>query len=81
MLGRLDLIHIINLRSLSFIKRITDSPHISECTKYYLNNVYNISGECISLFRTYNCDIGMSISKISYMINNDFSLSCDDSNH
>ncbi len=79
MLGRLDLFHIINLRSLSFINRMFECENNcnNNAFKYYISNVYAVSNECTTLFGKYNCRSSWSISKIKFMISDDFRLSCD----
>ena len=64
LLERLDLIHIINLRTLIFIKKMTINSTIPQSLRYNLTHVYNVSNECTSLFKKFNCDPYWSIPLI-----------------
>src|SRR5206468_2631924 len=72
MLGRLDLIHIINLRSMSFIKKMLFNPYIQPNLMNYFWYVYYASNECFSTFKKFNCDFNWSASKIKFSIYNDY---------
>ena len=76
MLGRLDLLHIINLRTLTFIIKIIKNPVTPVNIRYYMSSVYNVSNECATLFKKFNCDPYWSIPMIKRHIYCDFSLSC-----
>src|SRR5437867_5451775 len=64
MLGRLDLIYIINLRTLTFIIKIIKNPVTPVNIRYYMSSVYNVSNECATLFKKFNCDPYWSVSMI-----------------
>ena len=53
--GRLDLRHIINLRTLKYIIKVNQCPHTTTALSGYLKHNFNNSSECIALFKTYDC--------------------------
>ena len=77
--GRLDLHHIVNLRTLKFLIKMKQSPLTPSYTQSYLTHEYNNSSECIGLFRRYNCYKIDDVNIIKRSILNDFkdSISID----
>jgi len=76
MLGRLDLIHIINFRSMMFVYRMFKNPNYHNDFNNYLYNVYRTSNECTSLFRKFDCCPGWSISRIKFTMYDNLRISC-----
>ena len=76
MRGRLDLHHIINLKSLRFVlkmsKYATDENSIN-----YLINLCNFSGKYVALFKLFDCNDKWSVAKIKAMIYLSFNSSCN----
>ena len=73
--GRLDLHHIVNLRTLKFIVKMNQCSQLPVSTKLYLNYTYNISNECTGLFKKYNCYNLCDVKAIKCTIYNDFNNS------
>ncbi len=73
MLGRLDLHHIVNLRSLKFIFTISKLVEInsSDVNNYY--NSYTRSPECYALFSLYGCNFDWPFHRCKDKINMSFS--------
>ncbi len=76
MLGRLDLIHIINFRSMMFVYRILRNSNTQDIFNMYLHNVYRMSNECMSLFKKCDCCSDWSISKIKFAMYDNLRISC-----
>ena len=76
LLGRLDLHHIINLKTLNFIVKMSECPFTPEPLRNYLNNVYKFSNECTSVFMKFNCYGIRCPHKIKRKLYDDFNLSC-----
>src|SRR3989441_8030317 len=55
MLSRLNLLHIINLKTLCFFIKMNNCVTPVNATKQYFENFYKFSSECSSLFFKYNC--------------------------
>ena len=66
-LRRLDVLHLVNLRKLSFMKKMSviSSPATS-FTK--ILNYFMQSGNCISVLNKYNCQFSWSINKMKVML-------------
>jgi len=75
-LGRLDLSHIVNLRSLSFIIKLFDRPTSPNDFKLYLSKHFYNSSECVTLFKKFNCYGIWSIPVLKINLKNDFLVSC-----
>ncbi len=75
--GRLDLHRIINLKSLSFIIKISNCKTTSDSFKIYFSTVFNVSNECVSLFRKFDCYGIWSIPMLKSKMFNDFIALCN----
>ncbi len=73
MLGRLDLHHIINLKSLKFVINMSKRSNNSGSDVNVLLRSYKMSGEYAALFRKYGCKDNWSFTKIKAMIYLSFS--------
>jgi Reverse transcriptase (RNA-dependent DNA polymerase) len=71
-LKRLDLLHIVNLRSMSFAKRVHDNVSFGT-----LIDSYVFSGQFISVLNKYNSQFIWSVSKLKAMLFLDFEEQCD----
>src|SRR3989442_140361 len=69
--GRLDLHHIVNLRTLNFIIKMNQSSNTPISTKFYRNYTYNNSNECTELFKKYYCYKLCNVSMTRTTIYND----------
>jgi hypothetical protein len=70
-LQRLDVHHLINLRCLSFIKRMLITPLSNNSFKNILND-YIHNGNFVSIVNKYNCQFSWTISKIKSMLHLSF---------
>ena len=76
MLDRLDLCHIINLKSLSFIIRMSNCINVPDSFRSYFLNHYNVSNEYATLFMKFDCYGLKSIYEVRSSIYNVFKISC-----
>ena len=76
MLGRLNLIHIINLKTLSFFIKLYNCVNPVDATKEYFDSIYKFSSECSALFLKYNCYGIWNISRVRRCIYESFKISC-----
>src|SRR3989442_1263444 len=76
MLGRLNLLHIINLKTLCFFIKMNNCVTPVNATKQYFENFYKFSSECSSLFFKYNCYGVWNISGVRRCIYQSFKDSC-----
>ena len=77
--GRLDLHHIVNLRTLKFITKLNLNPFTPTPTKIYLLYNYNMCNEYVELFKKFNCYMLYDVNLIKRAIYNDFQISITDS--
>src|SRR3989442_12674064 len=77
MLGRLDLHHIINLKTIKFIIKMSNNKALPYNFKRYLNKYYIVSGEHMALFNLFSCCDSWSVSKIEAKIYSSFNTPDD----
>lgn len=75
-LGRLDLFHIINLKSINFICKMIENSKGSYDFEYFLMYIYRPSSECFDIFNKYNCHINMNKRDIRKLVYDNFNQSC-----
>ena len=70
--GRIDLHHIVNLRTLKFLINMNQNPNTPASTMNYLRYHYNQSSEYTSLFTKFHCNNLCDLNLIKRCIYNDF---------
>ena len=75
MLGRLDLHHIINLKSLKFLINMSNHSDRSDSLVKQFFHIYKFSSEYAAIFRLFGCKDDWSMMKIRNKIDLSFSKS------
>lgn len=75
-LGRMDFLHINNLKSVKFIHRLLNYNDNTKDINYYMINIYAPSSECFSILNKYGCSSDVKPCNIYTKIFNDFRLNC-----
>ena len=70
---RLDVVHMINLRCINFIKNMLHDSNHNKIVQCFINN-YVKCGECVSVLEKFKCCINWSKSKIKAVICEAFRL-------
>ena len=79
MLGRLDLLHIINLKTLTFLTKVYNETSTPDIFRNYFEKIYNVSKEYATLFQKYNCYGCSNHTAIKFRIHEEFKTSLSSS--
>jgi len=75
-LGRLDYLHINNLKTTKFILKMLSDHSAHDYFKEYLMNTYLASSECFKTFSKYGCSVNLNAQTIHKNIYRDFNIAC-----